>query len=74
METETEIVVQVKERYIAPPAAYLSPCKIPYIKPPLTHSEKESSERDLTWQTAMSVCTKKFEKIIQWYQNKPVNK
>ncbi|WP_446751453.1 Rz1-like lysis system protein LysC [Vibrio sp. S9_S30] len=71
---EKEIVVQVKERFVIPPPAYLSPCRIPYTEPPRTHSEVESAERDLTWQTAMFVCAKKFDKIKQWYQNKQADK
>ncbi|GLT20520.1 hypothetical protein GCM10007938_43050 [Vibrio zhanjiangensis] len=73
-EPEKEIVLQVKERFVIPPPAYLGPCDIPYTTPPRTHSELESAERDLTWQTAMSVCAKKFDKIKQWYQDKQADK
>ncbi|TDE19275.1 hypothetical protein E1100_25790 [Vibrio owensii] len=57
---------------LLPPAAFLTPCEIPFDAPPPTRGE--AVERDPTWKGALEKCGQKLDKIKQWYQNKQADK
>lgn len=57
---------------VLPPAAFLTPCEVPFNKPPLTRNE--AVERDLVWKGALDKCAKKPDKIREWYQAKHADK
>ncbi len=69
-----EVVIQVEYLPMLPPPALLSPCNPPFDKPPLTHGEKESAIRDMTWVTEFKKCAARPDEIKKWYQNKQADK
>ncbi|NOI16392.1 Rz1-like lysis system protein LysC [Vibrio hepatarius] len=69
-----EVITKVEEVYILPPASTLIPCAFPFSHPPLTHSESEMIERDLTWLTALSKCAKQVDDAAKWVQDKQTYK
>ncbi|WP_214658557.1 hypothetical protein, partial [Vibrio anguillarum] len=70
--TDLQVVTQTRDVVVLPPAAFLTPCDIPFDSPPLTRDE--AVERDLIWKGALEKCGQKPDKVKQWYQNKQVEK
>jgi hypothetical protein len=72
--TSSQIVTKSELIFIEPPLAYVMPCKAPFDKPPLTHSERETAVRDVTWKSAFDLCALKLEQINAWYESKRAEK
>lgn len=70
--TELKVVTQTRDVIVLPPAAYLTPCDIPFDTPVFTRDE--AVERDLIWMGALDKCGQKPDKIKSWYQDKQADK
>ena len=64
--TDYQVVTQTHNVIVLPPAAFLTPCKIPFTNPPFTRDE--AVERDIVWLGALQKCNEKPDKIRAWYE------
>ena len=63
--TTTEVITEVQERLVLPPAVYLTACQQPFTVPPKTYGE--AVERDPIWFEAWRNCADQIEHLRDFY-------